>query len=262
MSAVATIEEIPGGNGRQSRTAIIVTEIPYQVNKAQLIEKIADLVKEQRINGISDLRDESDRDGMRIVIELKRDAKPEVVKNNLFKYTQLATTFGVNMVTLCGKQPRLLNLYEVLNEFVEHRVEIVTRRTIYFFLKKAKIRAHILAGLLIALGSLDEVIELIKKSKTTDDARVGLMSKFGLDIDQANAILEMQLRRLTGLEQDKIKNEYDELLKRLLNMKKFLQTDKKFLILLNLNLLKIEKNTVMTEELKFFLNRVKLQSKI
>ena len=214
MSSVATIEEIPGGAGRQTRTAIIVTEIPYQVNKAQLIEKIADLVKEQRINGISDLRDESDRDGMRIVIELKRDAKPEVVKNNLFKYTQLATTFGVNMVTLCGKQPRLLNLYEVLSEFVEHRVEIVTRRTIYF-LKKAKIRAHILAGLLIALGSLDEVIELIKKSKTTDDARVGLMSKFGLDVDQANAILEMQLRRLTGLEQDKIKNEYDELLKKI-----------------------------------------------
>ena len=208
------MEEIPGGAGRQTRTAIIVTEIPYQVNKAQLIEKIADLVKEQRINGISDLRDESDREGMRIVIELKRDAKPEVVKNNLFKYTQLATTFGVNMVTLCGKQPRLLNLYEVLNEFVEHRVEIVTRRTIYF-LKKAKIRAHILAGLLIALGSLDEVIELIKKSKTTDDARVGLMSRFGLDVDQANAILEMQLRRLTGLEQDKIKNEYDELLKKI-----------------------------------------------
>lgn len=137
MSAVATIEEIPGGAGRQTRTAIIVTEIPYQVNKSMLIQKIADLVKEQKINGISDIRDESDREGMRIVIELKRDAKPEVVKNNLFKYTQLATTFGVNMVTLCGKQPRLLNLYEVLNEFVEHRVEIVTRRTIYF-LKKAK----------------------------------------------------------------------------------------------------------------------------
>ena len=120
MSAVATIEEIPGGAGRQTRTAIIVTEIPYQVNKAMLIQKIADLVKEQKINGISDIRDESDREGMRIVIELKRDAKPEVVKNNLFKFTQLATTFGVNMVTLCGKQPRLLNLYEVLNEFVEH----------------------------------------------------------------------------------------------------------------------------------------------
>ena len=223
MSSVATIEEIPGGAGRQSRTAIIVTEIPYQVNKSQLIEKIADLVKENRINGISDLRDESDRDGMRIVIELKRDAKPEVVKNNLFKYTQLSTTFGVNMVTLCGKQPRLLNLYEVLNEFVEHRVEIVTRRTIYF-LKKAKIRAHILAGLLIALGSLDEVIELIKKSKTTDDAREGLMSRFGLDVDQANAILEMQLRRLTGLEQEKIKSEYDDFLDNL-DLKKDIENE-------------------------------------
>ena len=214
MSAVATIEEMPGGAGRQSRTAIIVTEIPYQVNKAMLIQKIADLVKENKINGISDLRDESDRDGMRIVIELKRDAKPEVIKNNLFKFTQLCTTFGYNMVTLCGKQPRLLNLYEVLNEFVEHRVEIVTRRTI-FYLKKAKIRAHILAGLLIALGSLDDVIELIKKSKTTDDARIGLMNRYGLDVDQANAILEMQLRRLTGLEQDKIKTEYDDLLKKI-----------------------------------------------
>ena len=236
MSAVATLEEIPGGAGRQSRTAIIVTEIPYQVNKAQLIEKIAELVKEQRINGISDLRDESDREGMRIVIELKRDAKPEVVKNNLFKYTQLATTFGVNMVTLCGKQPRLLNLYEVLNEFVEHRVEIVTRRTIYF-LKKAKIRAHILAGLLIALGSLDEVIELIKKSKTTDDARVGLMSKFGLDVDQANAILEMQLRRLTGLEQDKIKTEYDELIKKIAEYEEILADRQKVLDIIKAELL-------------------------
>ena len=236
MSAVATIEEIPGGAGRQARTAIIVTEIPYQVNKAQLIEKIAELVKEQRINGISDLRDESDREGMRIVIELKRDAKPEVVKNNLFKYTQLSTTFGVNMVTLCGKQPRLLNLYEVLNEFVEHRVEIVTRRTIYF-LKKAKIRAHILAGLLIALGSLDEVIELIKKSKTTDDARVGLMSKFGLDVDQANAILEMQLRRLTGLEQDKIKTEYDELIKKIAEYEEILADRQKVLDIIKAELL-------------------------
>lgn len=214
MQAVAQFEEIPGGGGRQARTAIIVTEIPYQVNKAQLIEKIAELVRDKKLDGISDLRDESDRDGMRIVIELKRDAKPEVVKNNLFKFTQLSATFGVNMVALVGKQPRLLNLYEVLNEFVEHRVEVVTRRTI-FFLKKAKIRAHILAGLIIALGSLDEVIELIKKSKTTDEARTGLMSRFGLDADQANAILEMQLRRLTGLEQDKIKAEYDELKKKI-----------------------------------------------
>lgn len=214
MRAVAGFEELPGGGGRMSRTAIIITELPYQVNKAMLIEKIADLVKEQKLTGISDLRDESDRDGMRIVIELKRDAKPDVVKNNLFKQTQLLTSFGVNMLALVGKQPRLMNLYEVLNEFVEHRVEIITRRTI-FFLKKAKMRAHILAGLLIALGSLDEVIELIKKSKTTEEARLGLMSRFGLDVDQANAILEMQLRRLTGLEQDKIKAEYEELLKKI-----------------------------------------------
>ena len=143
MQAVANFEEIAGGAGRQTRTAIVITEIPYQVNKAVLIEKIAELVKDQRINGISDIRDESDREGMRIVIELKRDAKPDVVKNNLFKFTQLATTFGVNNVVLCGKQPRLLNLYEILSEFVEHRVEIVTRRTIFFL--KTKLRLNMMS---------------------------------------------------------------------------------------------------------------------
>ncbi|MBO7672520.1 DNA gyrase subunit A [bacterium] len=228
MQAVAGFEEIAGGAGRQGRTAIVITEIPYQVNKSMLIEKIADLVKEQRINGVSDIRDESDREGIRIVIELKRDAKPDVVKNNLFKYTQLCTTFGVNNVVLCGKQPRLLNLKQILEEFVEHRVEIVTRRTIYF-LKKSKVRAHILAGLLIALGSIDEVIELIKKSKTTDDAREGLMSRFGLDVDQSNAILEMQLRRLTGLEQDKVKAEYDELIKKIAEYEEILSSRQKIL---------------------------------
>ena len=236
MQAVAGFEEIAGGAGRQSRTAIVITEIPYQVNKSLLIEKIAELVKDQRINGISDIRDESDREGMRIVIELKRDAKPDVVKNNLFKYTQLSTTFGVNMLALCGRQPRLLNLYEVLSEFVEHRVEIVTRRTI-FFLKKAKIRAHILAGLIIALGSIDEVIELIKKSKTTDDARDGLMSRFGLDADQANAILEMQLRRLTGLEQDKVKAEYDDLIKKIAEYEDILASRQKILNIIKTELL-------------------------
>lgn len=236
MQAVAGFEELPGGGGRMSRTAIVVTELPYQVNKAMLIEKIAELVKDQKITGISDLRDESDRDGMRIVIELKRDAKPDVVKNNLFKQTQLATSFGVNMIALVGLQPRLMNLYEVLNEFVEHRVEIITRRTI-FFLKKAKMRAHILAGLLIALGSLDEVIELIKKSKTTDDARTGLMSRFGLDVDQANAILEMQLRRLTGLEQDKIKSEYEELLKKIKEYEEILADRQKVLNIIKEELL-------------------------
>lgn len=236
MSAVSSFEELPGGGGRQSRTAIVVTELPYQVNKAMLIEKIAELVKDQKINGISDLRDESDRDGMRIVIELKRDAKPDVVKNNLFKHTQLMTSFGVNMIALVGVQPRLMNLYDVLSEFVEHRVEIITRRTI-FFLKKAKMRAHILSGLLIALGSLDEVIELIKKSKTTEDARLGLMSRFGLDVDQANAILEMQLRRLTGLEQDKIKAEYEELLKKIKEYESILADRQKVLNIIKEELL-------------------------
>ena len=239
MSAVSGFEEIAGGAGRQGRTAIVITEIPYQVNKAMLIEKIADLVKDEKIKGISDIRDESDRDGMRIVIELKRDAKPDVVRNNLYKFTQLETTFGVNMVALCGQQPRLMNLYQVLNEFVEHRIEIVTRRTI-FYLKKAKIRAHILAGLIIALGSIDEVIELIKKSKTADIAREGLMSRFGLDADQANAILEMQLRRLTGLEQDKVKAEYDELLKKIEEYESILASRQKILDIIKTELLEDE----------------------
>ena len=236
MSAISSFEELPGGGGRQSRNAIVVTEIPYQVNKAQLIMKIAELVRDKKIDGISDLRDESDRTGMRIVIELKRDANPDVVRNNLYKYTQLTLNFGVNMLALVGKQPRLLNLIEVLNEFIEHRVEIVTRRTI-FLLKKAKIRAHILAGLLIALGSLDEVIELIKTSKSVDIAREGLMSRFGLDADQANAILEMQLRRLTGLEQDKIKAEYDELKRKIAEYEDILSDRQKVLNIIKTELL-------------------------
>ena len=236
MSAVSSFEELPGSGGRQARTAIVVTEIPYQVNKAQLIMKIAELVRDKKIDGISDLRDESDRTGMRIVIELKRDANPDVVRNNLYKYTQLTLNFGVNMLALVGKQPRLLNLLDVLNEFIEHRVEIITRRTI-FLLKKAKIRAHILAGLLIALGSLDEVIELIKTSKSVDIAREGLMSRFGLDADQANAILEMQLRRLTGLEQDKIKAEYDELKRKIAEYEDILSDRQKVLNIIKAELL-------------------------
>ncbi len=235
MSAISTFEEIAAGGGRQSRNAIIVTEIPYQVNKSVLMTKIAELVREKKIDGIADLRDESDRDGIRIVIELKRDAKPEVVKNNLYKYTQLTATFGVNMLALVGQQPRLMNLLEVLNEFIEHRVEIITRRTL-FYLKKAKMRTHILEGLLIALASLDDVIELIKKSKTADEARIGLMSKFGLDVDQSNAILEMQLRRLTGLEQDKIKAEYDDLKIKIAEYEALLADRKKVLELIKTEL--------------------------
>lgn len=236
MRAVAEFEEVSGGPGRHDRTAIIITELPYQVNKANLIEKIADLVKDKKLEGISDLRDESDRDGMRVVIELKRDAKPDVVKNNLYKYTQMQTTFGVNMLALVNKQPRLLNLYEVLNEFVEHRVEIVTRRT-RFDLKKARVRAHILAGLIIALGSLDKVIELIKSSKTTEEARNGLITQFGLDTDQANAILEMQLRRLTGLEQEKINAEYNELKLKIAELESILADRNKVLAIIKTELL-------------------------
>ena len=228
-------QEKTRGAGRQARTAIVVTEIPYQVNKAELIKKIAELVKEDKIRGISDLRDESDRDGMRIVIELKRDAKPDVVRNNLYKQTALSTSFGFNMVALVGQQPRLLNLYEVLSEFVEHRVDVITRRTM-FFLKKARSRAHILEGLMIALNSLDEVIELIKKSPNTDVARTGLINRFGLDIDQANAILEMQLRRLTGLEQDKIRAEHAELLKKIAEYEELLSSRDNILALIKVEL--------------------------
>jgi len=236
MRAVTTFEEIDAGPGRHDRTAIIISALPYQVNKASLIEKIAELVKDKKLEGISDLRDESDRDGMRVVIELKRDAKPEVVKNNLYKYTAMQTSFGVNMLALVHNQPRLLNLYEVLNEFVEHRVEIITRRTT-FDLKKARARAHILAGLIIALGNLDEVIETIKKSASTDVARSALISKFGLDLDQANAILEMQLRRLTGLEQEKINAEHQTLKEKIAEYIAILEDRNKILAIIKKELL-------------------------
>jgi DNA gyrase subunit A len=210
MRAVTSIEQIPGSAGRHERTAIVVTEIPYQVNLTTLIEKIAELVRDKRIEGISDLRNESDRDGLRLVIELKRDAKPDVVLRNLYKHSQLQATFGVNMLALVNNQPRLLAMADILNEFVEHRVEVVVRRT-RFELRKAEARAHILAGLMIALGDLDRIIQLIREAKSTDEARSELMGRYSLDHDQANAILEMQLRRLTGLEREKISAEYEDL---------------------------------------------------
>jgi DNA gyrase subunit A len=210
MRAVMKIETIPGGHGRQECTAIIVTEIPYQVNLTTLIEKIAELVRDKKLEGIRDLRNESDRDGLRLVIELKRDAKPDVVKRNLLKQTQLQTTFGVNMLALVNNQPRLLCITDVLHEFVEHRVVVVVRRT-RFELRKAEARAHILAGLLIAIGDLDNVIKLIRGAASAEVARQGLMETYSLDLDQANAILEMQLRRLTGLERDKLTAEYEQL---------------------------------------------------
>lgn len=231
MRAVTTIEQIPGGGGRQERTAIVVTEIPYQVNLTTLIEKIADLVREKRIDGISDLRNESDRDGMRLVIELKRDAKPDVVVRNLYKHTQLQTTFGVNTLALVNNQPRLLNIVDILSEFIEHRVEVVVRRT-RFRLNKAEARAHILAGLIIALGDLDRIIQIVRGAESTESARTQLMSNYSLDADQANAILEMQLRRLTGLEREKITGEYNELQLRINEYKSILADRQKVLTII------------------------------
>ena len=194
------------------KQSIVVTEIPYQVNKKRLIENIAELVREKTIEGISDLRDESDRDGMRIVIELKRGEVPEVVLNNLYKHTQLQTTFGIIMLAIAGGRPKILSLLEFIEEFIEFRREVVRRR-IEFELKKAEARAHILEGLRIALDHLDEVIKLIRASKVTSEARDGLMATFGFSQLQAQAILEMQLQRLTGLERQKILDELAELLK-------------------------------------------------
>ncbi|HET6673779.1 MAG TPA: DNA gyrase subunit A [Nitrospiraceae bacterium] len=199
---------------RTDRERIIVTEIPYQVNKAGLIEKIADLVQEGRLEGIADIRDESDREGVRVVIELKRNEIPLVVLNNLYKHTQLQTTFGVIMLALVNNRPEVLNLKQILSAFVEHRREVVVRRTAYE-LRKAEERAHILEGLKIALDNLDAVIVLIRGSQSPDVARAGLMGRFGLSEIQATAILEMRLQRLTQLERTKLVDEYREILKQI-----------------------------------------------
>jgi len=206
MRARAEFEEANNG-----KTRIVVTEIPYQVNKARLVEKIAELVRDKKVDGITDLRDESDRTGMRLVIELRRDVRPQVVLNNLYKHTQLQATFGVNMLALVNGTPKVLNLREMIYYYLEHQKDVITRRT-QFELRKARARAHILEGLRIALDHIDEVIALIRSNRTTEDARHALMTRFGLSEEQANAILDMRLQRLTGLERDKIENEYNELL--------------------------------------------------
>ena len=208
MRARASIEQAKKGD----KQSIIVTEIPYQVNKARLIEKIADLVGEKTIEGISDLRDESDREGMRIVIELKRGEVPEVILNNLYKHTQLQQSFGVIMLAIVGGRPKVLNLAELVESFIDFRREVVIRRT-QFELRKAEARYHILEGLKIALDNLDAVIKLIRGSKTVPEARDGLITQFSLSQIQAQAILDMQLQRLTGLERQKILDEMAELLK-------------------------------------------------
>lgn len=206
VRAKAVIETMK--NGKEN---IIVTEIPYQVNKAELIRKTADLINDKRIEGISDIRDESDRDGMRIVYELKRDAIPNIVLNSLYKYTELQDTFNVNNIALVHGRPMLLNLRDLVKHYVDHRHDVVVRKT-KFELREAEERAHILQGLLIALDNLDAVINLIRASKTPDEAKTGLMENFGLTEIQAKAILDLRLQKLTGLERDKIKDEYKELM--------------------------------------------------
>ena len=208
LRAKTSFEEVDG------RDCIIVTEIPYMVNKADMIKKTADLVNDKKIEGISDIRDESDRNGMRIVYILKRDAIPNIVLNKLYKYTALQNSFSVNNIALVKGRPMLLTLKEMIKYFVEHRHEVIVRRTKYE-LKQAQKRAHILEGLLIALNNLDDVIALIKASKTPEEAREGLMSKYGLTEIQAKAILDLRLQKLTGLEQDKIKAEHAELMNRI-----------------------------------------------
>ncbi len=233
VRAKAEIEE------ENNRNKIIVTEIPYQVNKAKLIENIAELVKDKRINGISDLRDESDREGMRIVIELKRDANPNVVLNLLYKHTKMQDTFGVTMLALVDNQPQILNLKQILKHYIEFQKEVITRRTL-FELNKAEARAHILEGLRIALDHIDEVISIIRNSKTSEIAKNTLMERFNLSEKQSQAILEMRLRRLTGLERDKIEDEYNALMKEIEYLKSILESEEKLLSVIKDELLEIK----------------------
>ena len=218
VRAKAIVEKMKNG-----KEAIVVTEIPFQVNKSNLLEKIADLVRDKKIEGISDLRDESDRDGMRIVIELKRDQQAEIILNQLYKHTTMQVTFGVNMLSLDHGAPKQMALKEMIQMFIDHRHEVVVRRTKYD-LRKAEERAHILEGYRIALDNIDAVIELIKKSKDTPTAHAGLMKTFKLSDRQATAILEMRLQRLTGLERKKIEDEYRELIKKISEFKAILES--------------------------------------
>ena len=218
MRAKAVIEEVKG------RECIIVTEIPYQVNKAEMIKKTAELVNDKKLEGISNIRDESDRNGMRIVYILKRDAIPNIVLNKLYKYTGLQTSFSVNNIALVNGRPEQLNLKQLIHYFVEHRHEVVVRRT-KFELKKAESRAHILEGLIIASDNIDEVIKIIRGSSNADLARESLIARFELTEIQAKAIVEMRLRQLTGLEQDKLRAEFDEIMKTIIDLKDILDNE-------------------------------------
>ncbi len=225
-------------SGKQS---IIVSEIPYQVNKAKLIEKIAELAREKKIVGITDLRDESDREGIRIVIEIKKGEEPELILNRLYKYTDLETTFGVIMLALVKNIPRVLNLKQILSKYLEHRLEVITRRTQYD-LDKAKRRAHILEGFRIALDNIDEIINLIKASKDANEAREKLIELYGFTEIQARAILDMRLQRLTGLERDKIEQEYNEIIALIENLQAILESEEKKYSIIKTEVIELKTN--------------------
>ncbi len=235
LRAKANIETAKSG-----KENIIITEIPYQVNKANLLSKIADLVRDKHIEGIADLRDESDRDGMRIVVDMKRDANADVVLNQLFKMTQMQVTYGIIMLALVNGIPKVVTLREMLEHFIDHRHEIIVRRT-KFELDKAEKRAHILEGYKIALDNIDAVVELIKKSKDVPAARQGLIDRFGLTESQAQAILDMRLQRLTGLEREKIEAEYKELIKQIANLKDILDSQPRRMQIIRNEILELKK---------------------
>ena len=233
MRAKAEIEEVAG------RECIIVTEIPYQVNKAEMIRKTAEMINDKKIEGISTIRDESDRKGMRIVYVLKRDSVPNVVLNTLFKHTQLQSSFSVNNIALVKGRPQLLNLKQMIGHFVDHRHEVVVRRT-KFELKKAEERAHILEGLIIASDNIDKVISLIRSSSNADEAKSKLISEFKLSEIQSKAIVEMRLRQLTGLEQDKLRGEFDDLMKTIKDLKDILDSESRRMDIIKTELLEMK----------------------
>lgn len=244
----ATIEQIPGSGGRQQRMGIVVTSLPYTVGPEAFAKRVADMVRDEKLTGISDVCDETNRHGIRVVIELKRDAHPDVVLNNLYKFTQLQQSFPVNTLALVRNKkqgasdqfrPMTLPLANILQEFIDHRIEVVTRRTEYQ-LKKAQSRAHILEGYLKALENIDKVIKIIRGAESTEEARQALMKSFDLDEDQANAILEMQLRRLVGLERGKIQEEYDKIQKQIAGFKELLGSRQKVLDLIKVELTEIK----------------------
>src|SRR5699024_6020703 len=231
---ICKIEEMKNGKER-----IVVSEIPYQLNKARLVEKIAELARDKKIEGITDLRDETSlKEGVKIIIEIRRDQNANVVLNNLYKQTPLQMTFGVNMLALVNGELQVLNLKQMLVNYLDHQKEVVTRRT-RFDLKRAQDRAHILEGLMIALDNIDAIIALIRASQTDEEAKNGLMEKFSLSEKQSQAILDMRLRRLTGLERDKIQAEYDELMNRIKELQEILDSEDKLLDLIREELIEI-----------------------